>query len=50
MQLYFHGNRDMYIPEYRDEKRKLNDFIATFEDPAATRDPIHGKLKYMALL
>ena len=49
MQVDF-GNSKLYLPDYDAERRKISDFLTGFQDPSATPDPIHGKMKYMAML
>lgn len=44
------GTRNLYLPDYDAERRKISEFLTGFQDPSATPDPIHGKLKYMAML
>ena len=48
MKLQVH--REKYLPDYEGEINKCTDFITTFQDPTSKEDPIHGKLKYMAIL
>jgi DNA replication licensing factor MCM7 len=39
----------LYLPDYDAERTRCAEFITTFQDPRL-KDPIHGKLKYMAQL